>query len=205
MGMDGKLHEEYEDRLQKALSELRDVYDKQMLQNKEDFAKLYESRVSELQSMLATERGRASSSNQGLSESKARIESLMSKVTELESSNLKLNQKIGDLAQNIEDQNATHRAQLAAKDDEIQHLLDELKNQLNEYQTLMDNKVALDMEIAVFRRLLESEEDRLGIDVGDESFDNAMVEHSTPEVQRTVTTNSEANYQRKITVSQTQL
>ena len=56
--------------------------------------------------------------------------------------------------------------QLAAKDDEIQHLLDELKNQLNEYQTLMDNKVALDMEIAVFRRLLESEEDRLGIDVG---------------------------------------
>lgn len=44
--MDGKLHEEYEDRLQKALSELRDVYDKQMLQNKEDFAKLYESRVS---------------------------------------------------------------------------------------------------------------------------------------------------------------
>ena len=62
--------------------------------------------------MLATERGRASSSNQGLSESKARIESLMSKVTELESSNLKLNQKIGDLAQNIEDQNATHRAQV---------------------------------------------------------------------------------------------
>lgn len=27
----------------------------------------------------------------------------------------------------------------------------------------MDTKVALDMEIAVFRRLLESEEDRLGI------------------------------------------
>ena len=30
-------------------------------------------------------------------------------------------------------------------------------------QNLMDTKVALDMEIAVFRRLLESEEDRLGI------------------------------------------
>ena len=27
----------------------------------------------------------------------------------------------------------------------------------------MDTKIALDMEIAVFRRLLESEEDRLGI------------------------------------------
>ena len=28
----------------------------------------------------------------------------------------------------------------------------------------MDTKIGLDMEIAVFRRLLESEEDRLGID-----------------------------------------
>jgi hypothetical protein len=32
----------------------------------------------------------------------------------------------------------------------------------------MDTKVALDMEIAVFRRLLESEEDRLGINIGGE-------------------------------------
>ena len=56
--------------------------------------------------------------------------------------------------------------QLGAKDEEIQRLLDELGNQLREYQILMDTKVALDMEIAVFRRLLESEEDRLGIHIG---------------------------------------
>ena len=32
----------------------------------------------------------------------------------------------------------------------------------------MDTKIALDMEIAVFRRLLESEEDRLGISIDGE-------------------------------------
>ena len=94
----------------------------------------------------------------------------------------------------------------------------------------MDTKIALDMEIAVFRRLLESEEDRLGIagpdalgknrlfyivtenkivisfiSVDDSFDDEEALEHSTPEVKRTVTTNSESNSQRKITVSQTQL
>ena len=41
-----------------------------------------------------------------------------------------------------------------------------------QYQTLLDTKTALDMEIAVFRRLLETEEDRLGlaVDGGGESL-----------------------------------
>ena len=110
--MDGKLQEEYEDRLQKALNELRDVYDKQMAQNREDFGKLYESRVQELQTALTSERGKASSSTQALEESRARIEGLVAKVSSLEADNLSLTQKITDLGQKMEDQNAAHRAQV---------------------------------------------------------------------------------------------
>merc|ERR1719347_1579081 len=157
---------------------------------------------------LTNERGKASSSTQALGESKARIDSLMQRVSELEAANLTLTQKLSEMAQNMEDSNAAHRAQLAAKDSEIERLLGELKHQLQEYQNLMDTKIALDMEIAVFRRLLESEEDRLGIsiDVADESFDGDLTgEDSVAEIQKIVTTNSESSFQRKITVSQTQL
>ena len=114
---------------------------------------------------MSSERGKASSSEQALKESKSRIEALMTRVTELESSNLTLSQKLADLTQNMEDTNSAHRAQLAAKDNEIKRLLDELSRQLEEYKNLMDTKIGLDMEIAVFRRLLESEEDRLGISI----------------------------------------
>ncbi|XP_059094822.1 lamin-C-like isoform X2 [Tigriopus californicus] len=200
--MDGKLQEEYELRLQKALEELRGVYDKQMKQSREDFAKLYDNRIQDLQGQLTKERGANASSSQELKESRGRIEALISKVSDLEGANLALNQKIADLAQDMEDQKAAHRAQMAAKDDEIKRLLDELAHQLKEYQNLQDLKVQLDMEIAVFKSLIESEEDRLGL--GDRSLDlsDSSDSHSRTKVEHKKESSS---FQRKVTVSQTQL
>ena len=110
--MDGKLQEEYETRLQKALEELREVYDKQMAQSREDYTKLYEDRLRELQTNLSQERGNNASGVQELKESRARIEALVSKVSDLEGANLNLNQKIADMAQEMEDMKSSHRAQV---------------------------------------------------------------------------------------------
>merc|ERR1712152_31257 len=152
-----------------------------MKQSREDFEKIHEDRVKDLQSQLSDARGKGASSQQELKESKSRIAALISKVSDLEGANLALNQKIADLAQDMDDLKGIHRAQLAAKDDEIKRLMDDLSNQLKAYQNLMDEKIALDMEIAVYRRLIETEEDRLGL--GDKSMD--MSDSSTSASSRT--------------------
>ena len=43
--IDHKLGREYEDKLQKALHDLRDVYDKQMETNKAQMSEMYDARV----------------------------------------------------------------------------------------------------------------------------------------------------------------
>merc|ERR1712241_514127 len=207
---DGQLQEEYEDRLQKALEELREVYDTKMQQSREDIEKIYEDRVRDLQSQLSQSRGSSASTLQELKESKARIVALTSKAADLENANLALNQKIADLAQELEDLKGIHRSQLAAKDDEIKQLMDKLANQLKAYQNLQDIKIALDMEIAVYRRLIEVEEDRLGINDDEESDDmNNSSRASTPSrlkpAHMSIKRISESAVQSKVTMSQTML
>ena len=59
-----------------------------------------------------------------------------------------MNQKIADMAQEMEDQRSSHRAQLAAKDDEIKRLLDELTNQVRK------NYVVYLVEIGYLRQVV---------------------------------------------------
>jgi len=202
----GKLEKEYEDRVQKMLAELRNVYDKQMKQNRDEFTKKYESKVSVLQTMLSKERAKNNSNSGELEESQRRISALISKVKKMEGDNFELNKNIEILANNMDDQANKHKKQIAEKDAKIRQTLEEIQKQMEAYQNLMQIKTALDMEIAVYRKLLECEEDRLGIVNGhDDSFDLSSDEPSSPDVRYRFTTNKETTVVQKRNMSQTQL
>lgn len=185
----GRLEREYEDRVQKMLAELREVYETQMKQSREEFSRKYESKVSGLQSLLSSERAKNHSNAGDLEEAQRRITALSAKVKRLETDNFELNKKLERLAAAMDEQARTHSSQLGVKDGEIRQLLDKITQQREAYRDLLQAKTALDMEIAVYRKLVECEEDRLGI-AANSSMDSEW-ESPSPSFRVTTATTTE--------------
>merc|ERR1711915_479101 len=99
-----------EDRVQKMLAELREVYEKQMKQNRDEFTKKYESKVSVLQSMLSKERAKNNSNGGELEEAQRRISALISKVKMMEGENFELNKKVEKLTNELDEQVTRHKS-----------------------------------------------------------------------------------------------
>lgn len=77
--------------------------------------------------------------------------------------NMMLEKQMQELTHQIEDDQRQYEAALNDRDAQLRKMREECQALVAELQALLDTKQMLDAEIAIYRKMLESEESRSGL------------------------------------------
>lgn len=153
----------YEGILSEKLHELREMFDSEARQYRDETDGLYGAKYDELQRMNAKDVEELTLIREEKRNLSITIENIKSELNQLQSKNSSLLQRIEDLESlRASDQKIADEA-IANRDAQLKELRKRIDTQLREYEDLMGVKTALDLEILTYRKMLEGEESRLNI------------------------------------------
>lgn len=155
--------EYFNSELAKAISDIRAEYDQVSNANRQDMETWYKMRVQEVQTQLNKQTPDQNYTVEELEKVRAQIKDLDGKLAQLEAKNALLEKQTEELNYQLEDDHRSHEAALSDRDVQIRKMDEERRALALQVQSLFDTKQTLDTEIAIYRKLLEGEENRPGL------------------------------------------
>ncbi|XP_048197952.1 lamin-B2 [Perognathus longimembris pacificus] len=159
--VDSGRQQEFDSKLARALEELRGQHDQQVRLYRQELEQTYQAKLDNAKLSSDQNDKAASAAREELQEARMRVESLSYQLSSLQKQASAAEERIRELENSLASERDKFRKMLDAKEQEMTEMRDVMQQQLAEYQELLDVKLALDMEINAYRKLLEGEEERL--------------------------------------------